>query len=285
MNTKHSTFLLLCTILLASCATTPLPTGTVPDGAIRCLEPRPEICAEIYSPVQDDKNQTHGNGCYACASGAQWHIPISIEQPQEEQPPTNEAYVECTEPRPEICTREYMPVCAVRDNGVRCITTPCDSTETQTYGNKCDACADKEVYGYTVGECKQEIPPPQQKLRAPMMVCNNEQSTATAEQFGFECVQTCPEGYDQYGSQIGLTCVEHSGEEEILSWPTCTTSATCHSEAQCVFATQTTDAKEIPWKTEEAGFRCALNSYVNYLLHTVGATTIDENGEKITAIA
>lgn len=59
----------------------------------------------------------------------------------------------CSDPRPEICTKEYRPVCATRDNGVRCVTTPCDSTEQKTYGNSCTACSDQRVYGYDSGRC------------------------------------------------------------------------------------------------------------------------------------
>lgn len=59
----------------------------------------------------------------------------------------------CEDPRPEMCTREYRPVCALRDTGVRCVTTPCPSTEWKTYGNACDACADKDVIGHVPGTC------------------------------------------------------------------------------------------------------------------------------------
>jgi hypothetical protein len=62
---------------------------------------------------------------------------------------------ECTSPRPEVCTFEYLPVCAVRDTGIRCVTTPCDSTELVQYGNACAACSDPDVIGYTQGECMQ----------------------------------------------------------------------------------------------------------------------------------
>lgn len=66
-----------------------------------------------------------------------------------------EKIVQCREPRPQMCTREYRPVCASRDTGVRCVTTPCPSTEWRTYGNACDACSDKAVYGYREGACKE----------------------------------------------------------------------------------------------------------------------------------
>jgi len=68
-------------------------------------------------------------------------------------PGPKESAVECKEPRPEMCTQEYRPVCATRDNGVRCVTTPCDSTETKTYSNGCMACADPAVYFYYPGAC------------------------------------------------------------------------------------------------------------------------------------
>ena len=62
-------------------------------------------------------------------------------------------FVECREPRPEICYEIYAPVCAVRDTGVRCITTPCPSEEKAAYSNDCTACADPKVRGYTTGRC------------------------------------------------------------------------------------------------------------------------------------
>lgn len=68
-----------------------------------------------------------------------------------ESEPRNTA---CTEPRPQFCTMDYNPVCATRDNGIRCITTPCDSTEKATYSNACTACADTRVYYYRGGACE-----------------------------------------------------------------------------------------------------------------------------------
>ena len=62
--------------------------------------------------------------------------------------------VQCQSPRPQICTMDYTPVCATRDNGVRCVTTPCASTETAIYSNGCSACSDPSVYSYQMGECR-----------------------------------------------------------------------------------------------------------------------------------
>lgn len=67
--------------------------------------------------------------------------------------PEVELDVVCQDPRPQICTMDYTPVCGLRDTGVRCVTTPCPSTEWATYSNGCTACSDTRVFGYVAGEC------------------------------------------------------------------------------------------------------------------------------------
>ncbi|MDX1496817.1 MAG: hypothetical protein R3352_04625 [Salinisphaeraceae bacterium] len=62
----------------------------------------------------------------------------------------------CPEQRPQICTYEYNPVCGLRDTGVRCVTTPCPSSEWKTYGNACTACADNKVSVHYPGKCQTE---------------------------------------------------------------------------------------------------------------------------------
>jgi hypothetical protein len=64
--------------------------------------------------------------------------------------------IQCPEKRSPMCTREYRPVCATRDTGVRCVTTPCPSSEESTYGNACTACADEKVFEYRLGACEEE---------------------------------------------------------------------------------------------------------------------------------
>lgn len=54
--------------------------------------------------------------------------------------------------KPKICTLQYDPVCAKKDTGIRCITTPCPSSEIKTYGNKCMMNADDAEFLYD-GEC------------------------------------------------------------------------------------------------------------------------------------
>ena len=48
----------------------------------------------------------------------------------------------CVDPRPEICTMEFAPVCGMRDSG-----------EKESYPNGCGACSNQEVVGYLPGEC------------------------------------------------------------------------------------------------------------------------------------
>lgn len=61
--------------------------------------------------------------------------------------------IECPEHRPDFCTQIYLPVCGQIDSGIRCITTPCPSTVHRTFASACMACSDKNVTGYTEGEC------------------------------------------------------------------------------------------------------------------------------------
>ena len=49
----------------------------------------------------------------------------------------------CEEPRPEVCTANYVPVCGIGSDGAR-----------QTYPNGCSACSNAEVYGYLEGPCE-----------------------------------------------------------------------------------------------------------------------------------
>lgn len=76
------------------------------------------------------------------------------EAPAEGAPQGRLAFTQCDpENRPAACTKEYRPVCAEVDNGVRCVTTPCDSTDQKEYATGCVACSDPKVQGYWPVAC------------------------------------------------------------------------------------------------------------------------------------
>jgi hypothetical protein len=79
----------------------------------------------------------------------------SAPPPAASQPP----FIACTNPRPEICTRDYRPVCAQVDTGKRCVTAPCESSVSETRGNACSACGDPKVIGYRAGACPDKPKP------------------------------------------------------------------------------------------------------------------------------
>jgi len=49
----------------------------------------------------------------------------------------------CTDPRPQICTMDYRPVCAQLEDG-----------SSKTYANGCTACSDQSVTAYEEGACR-----------------------------------------------------------------------------------------------------------------------------------
>ncbi len=52
------------------------------------------------------------------------------------------AATSCTEPRPLVCTMEFLPTCAVLGAGGR-----------KEFASPCTACADHAVSGYVTGPC------------------------------------------------------------------------------------------------------------------------------------
>ncbi|MDC0719751.1 hypothetical protein [Nannocystis bainbridge] len=75
--------------------------------------------------------------------------PVAGETPSPTAPPGDDspaAFVECTT-RTTMCTREYNPVCGKLTDGAR-----------KSYSNKCVACGDQAVVGYSPGACP-ETPP------------------------------------------------------------------------------------------------------------------------------
>ena len=60
------------------------------------------------------------------------------------QPTLQSTGTVCTDPRPQVCTMEYAPACAVLVAG-----------GTKEYASPCNACADDAVAGYSTGPCPQ----------------------------------------------------------------------------------------------------------------------------------
>jgi len=71
-----------------------------------------------------------------CSSQAEDNVTMESQQALTQ-------HVKCKDPRPQVCTREYRPVCATLE----------DCTQ-KTYPNGCTACSDPKVMCYSPGECK-----------------------------------------------------------------------------------------------------------------------------------
>jgi hypothetical protein len=87
----------------------------------------------------------------------------------------------CPAQRPTICTFNYAPVCAHGTNGY----------QLGTYGNRCTACSDGNVYFTEPGECPLLI------VDSNWLVCSPSRPTVCTEEF----IETC--GYDENGNVIG----------------------------------------------------------------------------------
>jgi len=57
----------------------------------------------------------------------------------------SETMTQCTVPRPQICTRDFRPVCAKKSDGT-----------FKTFSNACTACSDPAVIGHREGKCEEE---------------------------------------------------------------------------------------------------------------------------------
>lgn len=67
---------------------------------------------------------------------------VATSPPAAERGDGADDFISCQEPRPEICTKDYLPVCGALQNG-----------DKKTYANACVACSDTAVHGYTKSVC------------------------------------------------------------------------------------------------------------------------------------
>lgn len=173
----------------------------------------------------------------------------------------------------EICTMDYNPVCGLVDNGIRCITTPCPSTDAVTYSNGCGACS-AGALGYYRGLCEE----------ISFVVCGGETFTGFdpekfADDSGGICVEVCPGNYDAYMTQIGIEmCIISYNKETIEGWDICERSST---DCNCVKAYETTKEEPI----ENAKYRCVPEEYSERLLFRSGIDRLDEKGKQSVMIA
>jgi hypothetical protein len=97
------------------------------DDAIFCTEDA-KICSDGSAVARDPNNNCEFPAC-----------------------PDEQEITMCGQERPQVCTREYNPVCGQVQ--VECIRAPCPPIN-QTFGNACDACANSRVISYTPGACE-----------------------------------------------------------------------------------------------------------------------------------
>ncbi|CAD8163016.1 unnamed protein product [Paramecium octaurelia] len=118
-------------------------------------------CPAVYKPtcglfdstiqcIQAPCGLTFGNECEACsAKNIDSYFYGKCDEIPSDKPknPVDDIIINCTEPRPEICTLEYTETCAF-------ISTPCLSESCmKSAGNYCEACSRKEVVGYVKQSC------------------------------------------------------------------------------------------------------------------------------------
>lgn len=172
----------------------------------------------------------------------------------------------------EACTLEYDPVCAFADNGVRCVTEPCPSTDVVTVNNGCTSCMNG-AYGYYKGSCESQL----------FVLCKETVTGFSAEEYALSnngvCVGICPSNFDSFVTQIGVeVCIPNYGVEEVNQWEICEKSS---ENCECVKAYETTEGEAI----DNAEYRCVPELYSNRMLFRGGLDRLDESGEQSVVIA
>lgn len=128
------------------------------------------------------------------------------------------------------------------------------------------------------------------------MICppGDDQQQEFAEQFNFTCVEQCPQGMDEFAGQLGNLCIQHYSHDELQQLPACETKNDCSAGTACAYATHaTTDGGTLlEWDgaisdrgLPSSALRCVPHDYQEFLIHTMGFTSVDENGDTTTMIA
>jgi len=141
MKQIHPAAALLLLLLLPPSYTS--AGGMAQNGELTlCPEPRPQACTRDYRPVcaqlNDDTFKTYPNGCTACTEPA---VTVHRQGACEDILTVGEPTI-CTDPRPQICTMDYRPVCAQLSDGT-----------FKTYSNGCTGCSDPAVIEHREGAC------------------------------------------------------------------------------------------------------------------------------------
>ena len=71
-------------------------------------------------------------------------IKVKVDEPEQDSSSDDQTLIHCTDPRPEVCTRKYLPVCARLQD-----------SDSKTYSNGCTACSDPNVIAYYDGACEE----------------------------------------------------------------------------------------------------------------------------------
>lgn len=142
----HRPYLLLLglMIIMSGCDSGNNSSGGTTGGGgsyifMECPAGRPSgpvPCTLEYDPVcglsNDGSSRSYANDCAACSDSkvnGYWAGECQT--------------IVCTDPRPKACSRDYVPVCGLLENG-----------NLRTMANACEACANDRVVSYLMGgEC------------------------------------------------------------------------------------------------------------------------------------
>lgn len=143
----------------AACATENVDgyvKGACEDVQTTCdPDNRPEVCTEIYTATCAVAANCEGSHCFqdtssSCVACSMEGVAYSLPGicPENDDDDSDREYCDASN-RPEVCTADWTPVCAHKNN---CVGDSCWSTA----GNACTACAGENIDFYVPGECSDD---------------------------------------------------------------------------------------------------------------------------------